>query len=651
MGDDDLKRFGANWFKRQKDYEDYLGRVEKEVNDEEDDDDFSPAPKQPKDNVVGRQNAAAEDIVNQILKSIDKKAAGEIRNIIAREPNKLQALQKELAKRNIKVGESIRRIKEQILAELLELTTEFVKLNDGSFVQIQYRPMLNRQPMPGSVQISVADPRVIPNITTVRPLASAGAWQQDAINKAASSGQLKQKQSGQGVAEGIRVVDQDYDLDQIILTLDIEGRRASFTYTDYDENFENAERKDVFDQLQEKSWYKGLDHPTKMEILDAAYKAIRGEEPSEYKPTVGDEPLDIDEGVSEGDLEEDWRKKLAAAGMAGMMGLSGAAGAADRVPDTAKEPIIATVVIDGEARRLDLTPKGFDDVKEAERFLKKFLADRGIKDWQAKIERSKPGTGKYERLSISGMGGLESIQSRQGVAEGSLNELSTGTLKSYREKSNREVNAFKEKEKSDQLSDKDFFKKQDRLMGITGASKRIDKRGITGVGEDSLNELFEPQTEYYELSNGDIIQASYRPMPNQTAMPGTVKIKHVDPALMPKGSSFDSTGSIQRWDKAPDGVKQEIEKFVGQANKVSHVTEAEYQGRKVPLGKKMAGDVKKSKVYVRKPNGKVVKVNFGDKNMTIKKSNPARRKSFRARHNCANPGPRWKARYWSCRSW
>jgi hypothetical protein len=79
--------------------------------------------------------------------------------------------------------------------------------------------------------------------------------------------------------------------------------------------------------------------------------------------------------------------------------------------------------------------------------------------------------------------------------------------------------------------------------------------------------------------------------------------------------------------------------------------EAKYQGREVPLGKKMAGDVKKSKVYVRGPKGNVVKVNFGDPNMTIKKSNPARRKSFRARHNCANPGPRWKARYWSCRSW
>jgi hypothetical protein len=82
------------------------------------------------------------------------------------------------------------------------------------------------------------------------------------------------------------------------------------------------------------------------------------------------------------------------------------------------------------------------------------------------------------------------------------------------------------------------------------------------------------------------------------------------------------------------------------------VKEAEYQGRQVPLGKPMAGDVKKSKVYVRNPKtGKVIKVNFGQKGMKIKKSNPGRRKNFRARHNCANPGPRTKARYWSCRAW
>jgi len=84
---------------------------------------------------------------------------------------------------------------------------------------------------------------------------------------------------------------------------------------------------------------------------------------------------------------------------------------------------------------------------------------------------------------------------------------------------------------------------------------------------------------------------------------------------------------------------------------VGLITEADYQGRSVPLGKPMKGDVKKSKVYVKKPNGKVVKVNFGDKKLSIKKHIPGRRKNFRARHNCDNPGPRWKARYWSCRAW
>ena len=79
--------------------------------------------------------------------------------------------------------------------------------------------------------------------------------------------------------------------------------------------------------------------------------------------------------------------------------------------------------------------------------------------------------------------------------------------------------------------------------------------------------------------------------------------------------------------------------------------ESEYQGRKVTLNKPTAGDVKKSKVYVKNEKGNVVKVNFGDPNMKIKVSDPARRKSFRARHNCENPGPKWMARYWSCKAW
>jgi len=91
------------------------------------------------------------------------------------------------------------------------------------------------------------------------------------------------------------------------------------------------------------------------------------------------------------------------------------------------------------------------------------------------------------------------------------------------------------------------------------------------------------------------------------------------------------------------------------------VFEAEYQGRNVQLGKPMRGDVKKFKVYVKNPAGNVVKVNFGhggtsaaskgEKTMRIRKSNPDARRSFRARHNCDQPGPRHKARYWSCRKW
>ena len=92
------------------------------------------------------------------------------------------------------------------------------------------------------------------------------------------------------------------------------------------------------------------------------------------------------------------------------------------------------------------------------------------------------------------------------------------------------------------------------------------------------------------------------------------------------------------------------------------IEEAEYRGRKVKLNKPMRGDVKKFKVYVKDPKtGNVKKVNFGhggssakkkgEKTMRIRKSNPKARKNFRARHNCKNPGPKTKARYWSCKAW
>ena len=99
-------------------------------------------------------------------------------------------------------------------------------------------------------------------------------------------------------------------------------------------------------------------------------------------------------------------------------------------------------------------------------------------------------------------------------------------------------------------------------------------------------------------------------------------------------------------------VLQEMENMYLEAlSEGETIEEAEYRGRKVTLNKPTRGDVKKFKVYVKNAKGNVVKVNFGDPNMRIRKSNPKARKSFRARHNCDNPGPKWKARYWSCKKW
>ena len=104
---------------------------------------------------------------------------------------------------------------------------------------------------------------------------------------------------------------------------------------------------------------------------------------------------------------------------------------------------------------------------------------------------------------------------------------------------------------------------------------------------------------------------------------------------------------------------QDIKEFVSymkehynQLNE-SKLEEAEYRGRKVTLGKPFLtpDGPKKRSVYVKNAKGNVVKVNFGQKGVAIKKHLPKHRKSYRARHGCKNPGPRWKANYWSCKAW
>ena len=98
---------------------------------------------------------------------------------------------------------------------------------------------------------------------------------------------------------------------------------------------------------------------------------------------------------------------------------------------------------------------------------------------------------------------------------------------------------------------------------------------------------------------------------------------------------------------------QTFVKIVANYDPNLEIEEAEYQGRKVELNDpfRTPKGPKKFSVYVKNEKGNVVKVNFGDPNMEIKRDDPARRKSFRARHNCSDPGPKWKARYWSCYQW
>ena len=187
---------------------------------------------------------------------------------------------------------------------------------------------------------------------------------------------------------------------------------------------------------------------------------------------------------------------------------------------------------------------------------------------------------------------------------------------------------------------------KDQLFTINSAAKEL--YSIIHA-EENLPEWVQKKItlamDYIDTARDYMKSNKYAEAEEKSSAGGT--IKRTDTGLKHYAKYDDDDKDDYDDDKLDKARIRRIEK----ATKPDDIDEAKYQGREVPLGKKMAGDVKKSKVYVRKPNGNIVKVNFGDKNMRIKKSNPARRKSFRARHNCKNPGPRWKARYWSCRSW
>jgi hypothetical protein len=120
-------------------------------------------------------------------------------------------------------------------------------------------------------------------------------------------------------------------------------------------------------------------------------------------------------------------------------------------------------------------------------------------------------------------------------------------------------------------------------------------------------------------------------------------IEEVHDYLLASNCAWDDEWDEFTWEVECDQIYDEE----------NNVIASEYQGRKVTLNKpfRTPDGPKKFSVYVKNEKGNVVKVNFGDPDMKIKKNIPERRKSFRARHNCDNPGPKYKARYWSCKAW
>ena len=215
----------------------------------------------------------------------------------------------------------------------------------------------------------------------------------------------------------------------------------------------------------------------------------------------------------------------------------------------------------------------------------------------------------------------------------------------------------------------DDFKKSDAPQ-FKGKSKekRKDMAIAAYLDKQDVEELLRNEEEAYQLD--EKIEALVKKA-EKSGMPYSILKKVYDrgmaayktghrPGTTPQQwalarvNSF-TTKSSGTWGKADADLAKQVrgeDLEEAKLNEWGEVEEAaEYKGRKVTLNKPTKGDIKKSKVYVKNEKGNVVKVEFGDPNMQIQKDIPARRKSFRARHNCDNPGPKWKARYWSCKAW
>ena len=222
---------------------------------------------------------------------------------------------------------------------------------------------------------------------------------------------------------------------------------------------------------------------------------------------------------------------------------------------------------------------------------------------------------------------------------------------------------FENEEAPEMPTEKDLetlaFGEKSQQKGIDTSD--YDKKAKLPKNPENIKESFKKKGKIAEMANTDSAKvdkflAALKTSVKNTKIVNQIKdfimIARLDPYTTYKGLLRD----ILLFYKTNPDVTNAVEKGLQEAKKKEEsyqIEEAEYKGRKVKLGKPFytPGGPRKRAVYVRNDKGNVVKVGFGEPGMKIKKDNPARRKSFRARHNCDNPGPRWKARYWSCRAW
>lgn len=226
--------------------------------------------------------------------------------------------------------------------------------------------------------------------------------------------------------------------------------------------------------------------------------------------------------------------------------------------------------------------------------------------------------------------------------------------------------------REDAKDDMDLHDVAERMVALSkdGSLSMEDYTSIVGDVEDTYDALDEAKSD----KKDEFADMGFDPKTKKALVRLQAKFPHAKDALSAILADIKDSQSVSKKnDEDHDAKLKDLEQRLSYVEKEitlgenqdfheefgllafsedeNDLFEAEYQGRKVKLNKPMRGDVKKFKVYVKNEKGNIVKVNFGDPDMKIKKSNPKRRASFRARHNCDNPGPKTKARYWSCRKW